>query len=150
MASPKPHCNCRVKESCPVNGDCLQSSVVYGRKITSNDTAEDSPHYIGLTENTFKYRLYKHKNSFKYESKKNSTELSNYVRDKKKDKQDISFKSYLKEKSKAYSPVTKRCMLCLSEIVHLLFSKERLLNKRNKTISKFRHENKHKLSNYKI
>ena len=107
MASPKPHCNCRVKEYCPLNGDCLQSSVVYGCKITSNDTAEDSPHYIGLTENTFKNRIYKHKNSFKYETKKNSTELSNYLWDKKKDKQEISFKWYIKEKAKAYSLVTK-------------------------------------------
>ena len=57
MASPKPHCNCRVKESCPLNGDCLQSSVVYGCKITSNNTTEDSPHHISLTENTFKDRL---------------------------------------------------------------------------------------------
>ena len=54
MVSLKPHCNCRVKESCPLNGDCLQSSAVYGCKITSNNTAEDSPNYIGLTENTFK------------------------------------------------------------------------------------------------
>ena len=44
MASRKPHCNCRVKESCPFNGDYLQSSVVYGCKITSNVTPEDSPH----------------------------------------------------------------------------------------------------------
>ena len=58
MASPKPHYNCRVKESCPLNDDSLQSSVVYVRKITLNNTAEDSPHYIGLTENTFKDRLY--------------------------------------------------------------------------------------------
>ena len=54
MASPSPHCNCRVKESCPRNGDCIQSSVVYVYKITSNNTAEDSPHYTGLTENLFK------------------------------------------------------------------------------------------------
>ena len=50
MVSLKPHCNCRVKESCPLNGDYLQSSAVYGCKITSNNT----PNYIGLTENTFK------------------------------------------------------------------------------------------------
>ena len=90
-----------MKNSCPLNGDCLQSSVVYGCKITSNDTVEDSPHYIGITENTFKERLYKHKNSFKYKTKKNSTELSNYVWDKKKDKQEISLKWYIKEKAKA-------------------------------------------------
>ena len=79
MVSPKPHCSCRVKESCPLNGDCLQSSVAYGCKITTSNTAEDSPHYTGLTGNTFKGSLYEHKNSFKYETKKNSTELSNYV-----------------------------------------------------------------------
>ena len=65
MASPKPHWKCRVRESCPLNGDCLQSSAVYGCKITSNNTPENSPDYIGLTENTFIDRLYKHKNSFK-------------------------------------------------------------------------------------
>ena len=54
IASAKPHCNCRAKESCPLNGDCLKSVAVYGCKITSSDTVEDSPHYIGLTENTFK------------------------------------------------------------------------------------------------
>ena len=79
-----PHQNhtviCRVKESCPLNGDCLQSSVAYGCKITSNNT--DSPYYTGLTENTFKD---KHKNSFKYKTKKNSTKLSNYVWDKMRD-----------------------------------------------------------------
>ena len=66
-----------------------------------------------------------------------------------KDKQEISFKWYMKEKAKAYSPVTKRCMLRLSERFQILFSKEILLNKRNEIISKCRHENKHKLSNYK-
>ena len=102
MVPPELHCNCRVKESCPLNGDCTQPSVVYGCKITSNDTLEDSPHYIGLTENTY------HKNSFKYETKINSTKCSNYLWGKKKDKQEILFKWYIKEKGKAYSPVTKK------------------------------------------
>ena len=83
-----------------------------------------------------KTHLYKHKNSFKYGTKNDTTELSNYVWNKKKDKQEVSFKWYIKEKAKAYSPVTKRCMLCLSEKFHVLFSKERLLNKRNEIISK--------------
>ena len=34
--------------------------------------------YIGSTENTFKDRWYKHRNSFKYESKANVTDLSKY------------------------------------------------------------------------
>ena len=83
-----------------------------------------------------------------------SVELINFLVRKinkdKKDKQEISFKCYMKEKAKAYSPVTKRCILCQSKKFHILISKERLLNKRNKIISKCRHKNKHKLSNYKI
>ena len=79
IASAKPHCNCRVKEPCSLNGDCLKSSAVYGCKITSSDTVEDSPQYMALqkthlkTINTIrlhKHRLYKHKNSFKYETKR--------------------------------------------------------------------------------
>ena len=86
MTSPRPYCNCRVKESCPLNGDCLQYSV----------REEDLEHYIGFTKNTFKDRLYKQKSSFKYGTKKNNTELSNQVWDKKRDKQEISFKWHMK------------------------------------------------------
>ena len=86
MVSPEPHCNCRVKESCPLNGNCLQSIVAYSCKITSNDTAEDSSRYIDLTGNIFKDGLYKFNNSFRYRTKKNSAEISNYVWDKKKNK----------------------------------------------------------------
>ena len=60
------------------------------------------------------------------------------------------YKRYIKEKAKAYSPITKRCMLCLSKKFHNLFSKEGLLNKGNKITLKWRHKNKHKLSNYKL
>ena len=97
----KTHCNCRAKEPFPLNADCLQTNVFDGCKITSNNAAEDSPLYIGLTENKFKHRLNKHKNSIKYETKKNSIEHSNYIWDKKKEKQEIPFKWYIKEKAKA-------------------------------------------------
>ena len=71
--------NCCLKTSCPVNGDCLRSSLVYICKADTPDIIENHPHYISLTENTFKDRFYKDKNSFKYESKRNETELSNFV-----------------------------------------------------------------------
>ena len=75
MISPTAHSNFRRKESSLLNGDCLQSSVVNGCKKTSNDTPENSPHCIGLRENTFKDGLYKHKNFFKYKTKKSSIKL---------------------------------------------------------------------------
>ena len=71
--------NCRAKASYPLDDNCVQSSLVYICKAATPKITNDIPHYIGLTENSFKDRLYKHKNSFRYESKKNATELSNFI-----------------------------------------------------------------------
>ena len=76
---PAPTCNCRPKTSCPLNGDCLQSSLVYIFKSDMPNIIENHPRFIGLAEITFKDRFYKHKNSFKYRSKRNATELSTFV-----------------------------------------------------------------------
>ena len=73
-------CNCRVKESCPLMGKCLVKNVIYKCNLLSDHQIADAS-YIGLMENSFKDRLYKHRNSFKYESKANSTELSKHVWD---------------------------------------------------------------------
>ena len=64
-------CNCRDKTSCPLNGSCQHKNLVYSCKVSTPDIKQNHPHYIGLTEHTFKDRLYKHNNSFKYESKRN-------------------------------------------------------------------------------
>ena len=110
MTSPRPYCNCRGKESCPLNGDCLQYSV----------REEDLEHYIGFTKNTFKDRLYKQKSSFKYETKKNNTELSNQVWDKKRDKQEISFKWHIKVPK--YIPLLqKKHVMTKRKVPHFIF-----------------------------
>ena len=72
-------CNCRVQGSCPLDDNCLQSSLVYICKAATPKITNNYRHYIGLMDNTLKDRLYKHKNSLRYESKKNATELSNFV-----------------------------------------------------------------------
>ena len=59
-----PSCNSRVKVSGPLNGDCLQSSLVYICKANSPNMAESQPQYFDLAENIFKDRFYKHKNCF--------------------------------------------------------------------------------------
>ena len=63
-------CNCRDKTSCTLNGSCQHKNLVYSCKVSTPDIKQNHPHYIGLTEHTFKDRLYKHNNSFKYESKR--------------------------------------------------------------------------------
>ena len=46
-------CNCRKKDSCPLNGECLKSQLVY-RATFTNAVHEDMTKYIGLAETTFK------------------------------------------------------------------------------------------------
>ena len=53
--------------------------LVYISMADTPNITENHPHYIGLTENTFKDRFYKHKNSLKYESKRNAMKLSNFI-----------------------------------------------------------------------
>ena len=70
--------NCRQKNKCPLNGNCLQSSIIYQATVkrTDNITSET---YIGLTENAFKTRYRNHIVSFLHAKLKNSTELSKHI-----------------------------------------------------------------------
>ena len=123
-----PTCNCHLKTSCPLNGDCLQSSLVYICKADMPHIIENQPHHIDFTENTFKDRFYKHKNSFKYESKHNATELSNFVWEKKHANTETDLVWNVLNKARAYKPEAKRCMFCLTEKYHIILSKLNLLN----------------------
>ena len=73
----QPKCNCRQKDTCPLEGHCLDKELIYGCILKENTTS-DEVNYNGLTKNTLKDRFYKHRNSFKYESKVSSTELSKH------------------------------------------------------------------------
>ena len=103
-------------------------------------------HYTALTEYTFKDRLYKHNNSFKYESKRNSAELSNVIWGKKKEKINVYLDWSILYNAKPYSPDSKKC---LAEKYHIIFSTKNLLNKSNEMLTNGRHENKFYLENYK-
>ena len=47
-----------------------------------------------------------------------------------------------------YNLISKRCILCLSEKMHILeYKGENLLNSRDELVSKCRHQNKYLLSN---
>ena len=69
----QPNCNCQEKVSCPAEENCFHKELIYQFNLKENTTS-DRVNYNGLTENIFKERLYKRRNSFKYESKVNSTE----------------------------------------------------------------------------
>ena len=71
---------------------CQQSNIIYP-KITKQHS-----HFYGITENTFKDWLFKHKNSFKCDSKRKS----NYLWEQ-KTKKDVSLQCYIKDKTKNHT-----------------------------------------------
>ena len=144
-----PGCNCRVKESCPMEGKCLTKSIIYRANVT-NDQNQDTANYIGLTEHSFKDRLYKHRNSFRYRSKINATELSKHVwnlREKNIANAEINWS--ILEKAPPFRNGSKRCELCTTEKYHIIFQEFKLLNKRDELLNKCRHINKFLLCNFK-
>ena len=53
--------------------------------------------------------------SFKHENKKNDTELSKYLWQLKEKKKDFTITWKILAKARAYTTLTKRCNLCISE-----------------------------------
>ena len=142
-------CNCRKKESCPLNGKCRDKNVIYLCNVKSSE-ADQGVNYIGLTENTFKERWYQHKNSFKYEHKANSTELSKYIWSLQRDNITPILSWEIIDHARPYVNGSKSCNLCLTEKFHIITSKLKLLNKRSELVSTCRHSNKYLLKNYKV
>ena len=102
---------------------------------------QNLPHYIALTEKTFKNRFQKHKKSFKYESKRNSKELSNFVWENKHAKIETTLVQNVLDEARAYKPEVKRFLLCLTENYHMIFCKLNLFNSREKLVTKCYHKN---------
>ena len=104
------------------------------------NTTSDGVYYNGLTENTFKDRFYKHRNSFKYESKANSTELFKHFWEiKRKGMEKIIMHWSVIDHAKRYQNRSKRCNLCLTERYHILTSPVNLINKKLELVSKCRY-----------
>ena len=94
--------NCRNKASSPLNWTCQHKNLSYSCKASTPDIKQNHPHYIGLTEHTFKERRHKHNNVFKYESKRNSKELCNFIWSKKKEKINVDLVWNILNKTKPY------------------------------------------------
>lgn len=144
-----PTCNCRQINLCPLNGKCLTKNVIYLCNVKTNPQ-DEGRYYIGLTEKTFKDRLYKHNNSFRYESGSNSTELSKFVWSVKKKGLNPVLSWKILDQAEPFKPGGKSCNLCLMEKYHIISSPLPLLNKRNELASKCRHENKYMMNNFNV
>ena len=72
-----------------MSGECLRSAIIYKATVTSQS---EEKHYIGATEQTFKKRYPKHKESLENEHSKEHTSLSSYVWSLKKKSEDPTVK----------------------------------------------------------
>ena len=146
-------CNCprRKKATCPLEGKCLTSSIVYSAEVTTYGSKDNGKLYIGLTEGPFKKRYYNHMQSIKKKKHRHDTELSTYIWKLKRKKKRFSIKWSIVTKSRAYSNKTKKCDLCISEKLAIVNADKRiLLNSRSELVSKCRHENKFYLTNCSV
>ena len=140
-------CNCRNRDTCPLQGNCLAKNVVYTAEVKTPDTSRT---YIGLSEPSFKLRYANHLQSFRHERHENSTELSKHVWNLKRSNTPYTIRWKIARRAHPYSSESKRCDLCLTEKLLIMTADKRtLLNKRPELVSKCRHENKFYLSKFK-
>ena len=116
----------------PLDSNCFQYSLVYICKTATLKIRNNYTYYIGLTENNFKARLHKHKISSRYKSKKNETEVSNFLWENKHGIAKTSLESKRLDKAKSYKPVTRKCVSYLIQKYYVLFSKINMLNSVNR------------------
>ena len=138
-------CNCMNASECPLDGKCLEKDVLYQGVVSSNLPNYKEKLYKGICATYFKSKFNNHKKAFTNERYKNDTELSKELW-KVRERPKITWS--ILGKYSSYSPISKRCNLCLNEKLEIAVHKgENLLNKRSEVISKCRHKSKHKLTN---
>ena len=113
-------CNCKEKNKCPLEGNCLIKNIVYMATVESET---NSSSYVGMTGNSFKTRYYNHIKSFKNKRYKNETELSKYIwkRKEKEVEHTITWKKL--RQSNTCQRRSGLCNLCIEEKVEILLSK---------------------------
>ena len=141
--TPSKSCNCRKKDQCPMDGNCLKKCLVYKAVV---ETANDTKSYIGCCETAFKIRFSNHKLSFNKKIYSTKTELSKHIWNLKDSNREFKISwSIIAQVSPNFCK-GKRCNLCLTE--KLLINKhmdQNLLNSRAEMLNKCRHKNKFRL-----
>ena len=147
-------CNCRNRNNCPLEGKCQQSGIIYQTTVIATHpapgrTIEKEETYIGLTDTPFKIRYGNHKQSFRNNSLKNSTELSKHIWTLKENNIEHKIKWKIISKATSYNNISKRCHLCLQEKYYILKHPEKAsLNQKQGLINSCRHRNKYILANH--
>lgn len=138
-------CNCRSRQNCPLQNQCLTTNIIYQASVTRADN-NGVETYIGLTENSFKTRYSNHMHSFNNPKHRKDTALSEYIWNLKDSGINYTLKWRIMRRARPYSTISKMCNLCTAEKFFII-CKPNLssLNKRNELVSTCRHRRKHLL-----
>ena len=74
--TPKRLCNCRNKDTCPLDGSCLKQCIIYKAEVHADN---DYKIYYGEVESDFKFRYNNHTNAFRNRYYEHDTELSKCI-----------------------------------------------------------------------
>ena len=133
-------CNCHNKETCPLDGKCLSTCIIYKAEVK---TPTDTSVYYGASEGEFKFRYNNHTKSFRLRRYENDSELSKLIWKLKDDSTPYSLKWSISANAIPYKCGSRSCDLCTTEKVTILRAEPKgLLNKRTELMSKCRHKNK--------
>lgn len=123
------------------------NSAVYEAEIAAmlQDNLIEKNNYIGLFEGDFKI----HHPCFQHIDKSNETKLVTHVQSLKRNSTSYTIKWRIIEKPKRYVNGCKKCNLCITEISHILRTKNSttLLNSRSAIFSRCKHMDRFLLSN---
>ena len=123
--------------------------IVY--KATASTSNKPDMNYYGLCETDFKARFNNHNTSFRYDSKRSSTRLSEYVWSLEDEGKQHQIKWEIAKKASPYRCGTRYCDLCVTEKTMILMAEpEFLLNKRSELISCCRHRTKYRFDTSKL
>ena len=135
-------CSCQQKNTCSLNGNCLQSSLIYQATITRKDNSTTEM-YIGLTKNGLKTRYRNHTASFQHTKHRNSTKLSKHIWTLKENNIDHFILWHILSSRSPYNNASKRCNLCFKEKLLIIHQPElSSLNKHNELVSSYHHKKK--------
>ena len=140
-------CNCRTKENCPLNGQCLKSCIVY--KATVSKPSGDAS-YLGISETPFKERYYNHTKDFNNRKYATNTELSKLIWELKDSGEEYNISWEIAASASALRSGKGRCDLCCTEkLLIIMAAPGSIINKRDEMVSKCRHRNKFTLKGFK-
>ena len=134
---------------CVVEGQCEEKRLTYQCEVRENleDQGGTLETHFGLTENSFKDRLTKHRRSFRVQGyHKNTISTHKWNLNRRNVNFELSWR--IVAKAKPYSPSSKLCNLCIREIYYIMFPKKMAsLNNRSEFFGYCLHKSKYLLKN---